>query len=56
MLIGLGLMVVGIAITGGTYAMAAYSSGGGHYFITWGLIIVGGFRFVQGLIGWVTGK
>jgi hypothetical protein len=55
MLIGLALMVVGIAITGGTYLMAASSRGGGRYFITWGLIIVGGFRFVKGLMGWAGG-
>jgi hypothetical protein len=55
MLLGLALMVVGIAITGGTYAMAASSRGGGRYFITWGMIIVGGFRFVKGLMGWAGG-
>jgi uncharacterized membrane protein YvbJ len=54
MLIGLAMLVVGIAITVGTYAAA--SSGGGRYVVTWGLIIFGGFRFLQGLIGWVGGK
>jgi uncharacterized membrane protein YvbJ len=56
MLIGLAMLVVGIAITVGTYAAASSSSGGGRYVITWGLIIFGGFRFFQGLIGWVGGK
>ena len=53
MLIGLGLAVVGIAISIGTYAAAASSRGGGRYVVTYGLIIVGGLRFVQGLLGWV---
>ena len=55
MLIGLALMIVGIAITAGTYAAAASSRGGGRYVVTWGLIIVGGFRFFKGLIGWAGG-
>jgi hypothetical protein len=56
MLIGLAMLVVGIAITVGTYAAASSSRGGGSYVVTWGLIIFGGFRFFQGLIGWVGGK
>jgi uncharacterized membrane protein YvbJ len=56
MLLGLGLLTAGIIITGGTYTLAAYSSGGGHFIMTWGLIIVGGLRFLQGLSGWVKGK
>jgi hypothetical protein len=56
MLYGLVIMVIGIVITVGTYAWAASSSGGGRYVVTWGLILVGGFRFIQGLIGWATGK
>jgi hypothetical protein len=50
------MMVVGIAITVGTYAAAASSQGGGRYVVTWGLIIFGGFRFCKGLIGWVGDK
>ena len=56
MLIGLALMIVGIVVTVGTYAWAASSSGGGRYVVTWGLILVGGFRFIRGLFGWATGK
>src|SRR3954465_15323405 len=56
MLVGLVMMVVGIAITAGTYAAAASSRGGGRYVVTWGLIIFGGFRFFKGLIGWVGDK
>jgi len=56
MIIGLVLMVLGIVITAGTYAWAASSSGGGRYVVTWGLIVVGGLRFFQGLAGWATGK
>ena len=56
MLIGLALMVVGIAITAGTYAAASSSRGGGRYVVTWGLIVFGGLRFFQGLFGWVGEK
>ena len=56
MLYGLVVMIIGIAITAGTYAWAASSSAGGRYVVTWGLIVVGGFRFFQGLVGWATGK
>jgi uncharacterized membrane protein YiaA len=52
MLLGLGLMIVGIAVTAGTYAAAASSRGGGRYVVTWGLIIFGGLRFFKGLMGW----
>src|ERR1044071_8173389 len=52
MLTGLAMMIVGIAVTAGTYAMAASSRGGGRYVVTWGLIIFGGWRFVKGLMGW----
>lgn len=56
MLYGLVIMVIGIAITGGTFLWAASSPSGGGYVVTWGLIVVGGFRFIQGLIGWTTAK
>jgi uncharacterized membrane protein YvbJ len=56
MFIGLAMLVIGIAITVGTYAMASSSSGGGRYVVTWGLIVFGGFRFFQGLIGWAGSK
>ncbi len=54
--LGLGLMIVGIAITAGTYAAAASSRGGGRYVITWGLIVFGGLRFFKGLMGWAGGE
>ena len=47
MLIGAGLAGLGIAITAGSYSAA--SSGGGHYVITTGLIMVGAWTFVKGL-------
>lgn len=47
MLIGAGLAGLGIAITAGTYSAA--SSGGGHYVITYGLIIYGIWIFLKGL-------
>lgn len=47
MLIGAGLAGLGIAITAGTYSAA--SSGGGHYVITYGLIIGGIWVFLKGL-------
>ncbi|MFT4242454.1 MAG: hypothetical protein QM569_09230 [Acidovorax sp.] len=48
MLLGAGLAGLGVAITAGTYSLAA-SSGGGSYFITYGLIIVGAWIFIKGL-------
>ena|SRR5690242_2672559 len=56
MLVGLGILVVGLLITVGTYAAAASSPRGGSYFVTYGLIVVGGLRFFQGLVGWLKGE
>ena len=49
MLTGAGLFVVGLVITVGTYAMATFSSGGGHFVVTWGLMLVGAGNFLYGL-------
>lgn len=46
MLIGAGLVGLGIAITAGSYSAA---SGGGHYVITSGLFMGGGWVFLKGL-------
>ncbi|HEX3557819.1 MAG TPA: hypothetical protein VHU19_01355 [Pyrinomonadaceae bacterium] len=51
MLTGLGIFVVGLVITVGTLAMAASSPGGGHFFITWGLMLAGAGNFLYGLVG-----
>ena len=53
MLTGGGLAALGLAITIGTLLMATVSEGGGHYVITYGLIIVGGGDFLYGLAGWL---
>jgi predicted nucleic acid-binding Zn ribbon protein len=51
MLIGLGIFALGLAITIGTYSLAASSESGGHYVITYGLIISGAGDFIYG--GWL---
>lgn len=48
-LIGAGLLVLGLIITIGTYS-AASSSGGGTYVISFGPIIFGVIRLIQGLV------
>jgi hypothetical protein len=53
MLIGAAMFVVGVIITVGSYSMAASSAGGGRYLITYGPIIFGAIRFVQGGVGWL---
>jgi hypothetical protein len=53
MLVGLVLLVIGIAITAVTHDQAE-SSGGGTYIIAYGPMIVGGVRFFQGLFGMMT--
>lgn len=50
MMVGLVLLIVGIAITAGTYNSAS-DRGGGTYFIAYGPMVVGGIRFFQGLFG-----
>jgi hypothetical protein len=53
MLIGIGLFFLGLVITIGTYAIAASSERGGHYFITYGLMISGALDLIYGLVGWI---
>ena len=53
MLIGVGLFVLGLAITVGTYALASMQEGGGHYFVTYGLMLVGALNFFRGFVGWL---
>ncbi len=54
MLIGIGVFVLGLAITIGSYSMAASSKGGGHYVITYGLIISGAGNFLYGGYLWLS--
>ena len=44
------IMLIGLAVTLGTYYSAAHS-GGGRYTVAWGAVIFGGIQFVRGLIG-----
>lgn len=53
MLIGVGMVVLGIAVTAGTFFLASMQEGGGHYFITWGLVVFGAINFFRGLVGWI---
>ena len=53
MVSGGGLAALGLIITIVTYIMAAASEGGGHFVITYGLILVGGGNFLYGLVGWL---
>ncbi len=53
MLLGIGIFLLGVVITIGTYAVAASSRGGGRYLITYGLIISGALDFLYGLVGWI---
>ena len=53
MLVGLAMVVAGLAITAVTFALASMQEGGGHYFITWGLVVFGGINFFRGLAGWI---
>jgi hypothetical protein len=45
---GIVLLVIGLAITGGTYAWAS-SRGGGHYYVTFTPIIAGIIAIVRGI-------
>ena len=47
--IGILLLVVGIAITAGTYSAAASSSSGGHYVLAYGPIAIGVINIFRGL-------
>ncbi|MEX0998370.1 MAG: zinc ribbon domain-containing protein [Thermodesulfobacteriota bacterium] len=44
--VGIVILLVGIALTWITYEAA---SGGGTYFVFWGLIIYGGYKILKGL-------
>ena len=43
----------GLAVTGGTYYLAA-TNGGSSYFITWGAVIFGGLRLVTNGFSYLT--
>jgi hypothetical protein len=53
MLIGAGLFTLGLIIIIGTYSVAASSEQGGHYVITYGLVLSGLGDFLYGLVGWI---
>lgn len=53
MMIGGGMFALGIVVTVGSIALASMSSGGGYYFVTYGLVIFGAINFFRGLIGWL---
>lgn len=46
LLFGVGMLVLGGLITGGTYAAA---SDGGSYVVATGLLLAGGFNFLRGI-------
>jgi hypothetical protein len=48
-LIGALLLVIGIAISVGTYAYAASNPRGGHYLLAWGPIVFGLIVLIRGL-------
>jgi hypothetical protein len=48
LIIGLVIAAVGVAISLGSYVSAASSSGGGSYFLLWGIVIVGLVRAFRG--------
>lgn len=52
MVIGGGLLAFGGIITTGTWAM---SRGGGIYIVTWGLIAVGAWVFLRGVLRYTNG-
>ena len=53
MLIGTGVFTLGLIITLGSYSIAASSQQGGHYLITWGLMLSGAGDLLYGLVGWI---
>jgi predicted nucleic acid-binding Zn ribbon protein len=53
MMLGGGLCALGVLITIGTYGLASSSRGGGHYVITYGLMLSGAGDFLYGLVGWL---
>jgi uncharacterized membrane protein YvbJ len=53
MLTGGGLFALGAIITVVTYSLAASSRQGGHFVITYGLMLSGAGDFIYGLVGWL---
>jgi hypothetical protein len=47
------IFALGLAITIGTLVVATSAEGGGHYVVTYGLILAGGGNFLYGLVGWL---
>jgi F0F1-type ATP synthase assembly protein I len=47
--LGAVLALVGIVITGATYASASSSPDGGVYFVPWGLIVIGLLWLIRGV-------
>jgi hypothetical protein len=47
--IGSAWILGGLIITVVTYAVAASSPGGGHYFIAWGAMLYGALRLFRGM-------
>jgi uncharacterized membrane protein YiaA len=56
MMIGLVILVIGLAVTIGTYAAATSTPSGGRYTIAYGAIIVGAIRFFTGLSRWISSR
>jgi len=52
-LTGGGLFALGLFATVGSYLVAASSREGGHYVITYGLMLSGFGDFLYGLVGWL---
>jgi len=48
--IGALFLIGGSAVTYLTYEAAAFSPGGGTYFVAWGAILIGAIRFIAALI------
>jgi predicted nucleic acid-binding Zn ribbon protein len=53
MLIGTGVFALGLIITLVSYSVAASSREGGHYLITYGLMLSGAGDLLYGLVGWL---
>lgn len=50
---GGGLFALGVLVTVLSYISATTSRGGGHYVVTYGLMLSGGGDFLYGLVGWL---
>ena len=51
--IGAGVFTLGFVITVGSFLAAASSEEGGHYVVTYGLMLVGAGDLIYGLAGWL---